>query len=759
KDVEEMIRVLEATNVEGDMFLSATHQKVLKSLRYADYLSPKYHVVIANPPYMEISGANGRLKSWALDNYPDSSSNLFAMFMERGLILSKALGMLSMINMQAWMFLSSFSRLREKAVKTYTILSMAHLGENAFDSIGGDVVSTTAFIIQNRKSPHHKGEFIRLVSGTSESEKAEMFRAAIVTKDKRFYFRSEPTDFEKIPGSPISYWASNQLRIIFKENPTLKSVASPRKGMVTADNPRFIRVWYEVSYGKLGIDLVSRSAAKSSGRKWFPYLKGGPFKRWYGNVEHVVNWERDGFELLNMKGNGYKVGSTNHNLDFIFKPAITWTKITTGLVSFRSTKHGFLFDDASGLCYVTDLNMQPKIAGLLNSPVVYAALGALNPTLNVNPGNLADIPVVLATGSSEVAIKCIDLSKDDWDSFETSWNFNSLPLLYLDDPLQTLQANYQKIRAHWWKMTLEMQQLEKENNRIFIEAYSLQDDMRSDVPLSEITLNCNPYYRYGNNKSETQLESMLLVDTMRNFLSYAVGCMMGRYSLDKEGLILANAGDTVENYLQKVGVPQDTLKFKPDSDGIIPVLDGEWFEDDIVARTREFLIATFGAATLEENIRFIEDALGKDLRKYFTTDFYKDHLKTYKKRPIYWMFQSPKKGFSALVYLHRYTRDTANTLLNGYLREFLTKLRSRIAHYDHLLASESTSAREKSKMLKESDQYKKTLRECEEYERSTLLPLAQARIELDLDDGVKVNYQKLGDALATIPGLANKEDE
>src|SRR3989339_126299 len=258
---------------------------------------------------------------------------------------------------------------------------------------------------------------------------------------------------------------------------------------------------------------------------------------------------------------------------------------------------------------------------------------------------------------------------------------------------------------------------------------------------------------------EIELKKLLLADTMKEILSYIVGCMMGRYSMDKPGLILADAEDTIKNYLTKVELQLNKLNFRPDTDGIIPILDGEWFEDDIVALTREVLGAAVCGTTLEENIRFIEDALGKDLRKYFTTDFYKDHLKTYKKRPIYWLFQSPKKGFSALVYLHRYTRDTANTLLNGYLREFMTKLKGRIAHIDHLLASEATSAREKAKALKESDQYKKVLRECEEYERNTLLPLAQARMELGLDDGVKVNYQKLGDALAPIPGLAAKDEE
>lgn len=759
-DVDGMLRILESKNVSGQLFISMTHQKVLQALRQADYLSPKYHVVIANPPYMEISGANERLKSWALDSYPESSSNLFAMFMGRGLMLSKALGMLGMINMQAWMFLSSFSRLREEVVKKFTILSMAHLGEKAFDSIGGDVVSTTSFVIQNRKSPHHKGEFLRLVSGTSEAQKAEMFRSAIKTKDKRFYFRAEPMDFEMIPGSPISYWASSQLRRIFKESPTLRTIANPRKGMVTADNPRFIRIWPEVSYEKIGIGFESRDTAKSSARKWFPYLKGGPFKRWYGNVEHVVNWENDGFELLNMKGNGYKVGSTNHNLDYIFKPAITWTKITTGLVSFRSTEHGFLFDDASGLCPVTDLNKQPKIVGLLNSPVVYAALGALNPTLNVNPGNLADIPVVLAAETGGTSKKCIDLSKNDWDSFETSWDFTSLPLLNPDYRQPTLELTYQNLRAQWREMTLEMQRLEQENNRIFIDSYGLQDELTPEVPLNEITLTCNPHYRYGNDKNEDELEALVLADTMRELVSYAVGCMFGRYSLDKPGLILANQGETIEDYLKQVPEPS----FPADDDNVIPMLDGDWFTDDIAERVRKFLRVAFGEEHYEENLQFLEQALnikGKrnySIRDYFLGEFYTDHVKRYKKRPIYWLFSSPKGSFNALIYMHRYRPDTVSVVLNDYLREFRTKLTSHKNNLEAVSISASSSQGEKTKALKEVDKITKMIVEMEEYEREVLYPLATERVEIELDDGVKVNYPKLGEALKKIVGLDAKEE-
>jgi len=429
--------------------------------------------------------------------------------------------------------------------------------------------------------------------------------------------------------------------------------------------------------------------------------------------------------------------------------------------SFRYLPEDATFDVGGSSVFFQNDNDIPFVMSLLNTKIVLQILKVNNPTLNFQVKNIRDVPLFSKVNRRSIEnnyLQLSSISKLDWDSFETSWGFTGLQVL-AHRSSHYLSKAYTSLRHKWETATQEMKQLEERNNCIFIEAYSLQNELTPEVPLKEITLICNPHYRYGNDKNEKELEKLLLADTMKEILSYIVGCMMGRYSMDKPGLILADAEDTIKNYLTKVELQLNKLNFRPDTDGIIPILDGEWFEDDIVARTREFLVAAFGATTLEENIRFIEDALGKDLRKYFTTDFYKDHLKTYKKRPIYWLFQSPKKGFSALVYLHRYTRDTANTLLNGYLREFMTKLKGRIAHIDHLLASEATSAREKAKALKESDQYKKVLRECEEYERNTLLPLAQARMELGLDDGVKVNYQKLGDALAPIPGLAAKDEE
>ena len=402
------------------------------------------------------------------------------------------------------------------------------------------------------------------------------------------------------------------------------------------------------------------------------------------------------------------------------------------------------------------------LLGALNSRVSINAIKLLNPTVNLAPGYLGRIPVEknAAQSSTPIVKKCIETEKRDWDSFETSWDFTALPLLNPDYRQPTLKATYQKLRAHWREMTLEMQRLEEENNRIFIEAYALQDELTPEVPLGEITLTCNPHYRYGNDKSEEELEALLLADTMRELVSYAVGCMFGRYALDKPGLILANQGETIEDYLKRVPEPS----FPADDDNVIPMLDGDWFTDDIAERFRKFLRVAFGDEHYEANLQFVEKALnikGKrnySIRDYFLGEFYTDHVKRYKKRPIYWLFSSPKGSFNALIYMHRYRPDTVSVVLNDYLREFRTKLTSHKSHLEAVSISAGASAGEKTKALKEIDKINKMIVELEDYEREVLYPLATEQVEIDLDDGVKANYPKFGAALKKIVGLEAKED-
>jgi hypothetical protein len=515
--------------------------------------------------------------------------------------------------------------------------------------------------------------------------------------------------------------------------------------MVTAQNSLYVRLWHEVSLASSGLDKYpQRSLAASSGRKWFSYLKGGGFRKWYGNKECVVNWENDG-ELLQSARHPLenRVWATNFNLEFIFQPNVNWGAISSSEFSARVSGGGELFDAGGSACFPAGISSQ-IVAGFLNSKVAQAFLQTLNPTLNFQAGNISNLPFITSVAtidSEDIAGNAITIAQSDWDNFETSWDFHDQPMLRPVLKGATLEASWRNWEAQSNAAIRRMQELETENNRLFIAAYGLDGELQPQVSEDQITLA----------RAEVR-------NDIAAFLSYATGCMMGRYSLDKPGLILANAGDTLENYETEVGKSTDGLTFQPDSDGIIPVLDGEWFEDDIVARTREFLTVTFPESSLGENLRFIEESLGKDIRKYFCSDFYKDHLQTYKKRPIYWQVQSPKKGFACLIYLHRYTKDTLNLVLNNYFRPYLQKLEARLAQLGLDQLNDDLPTRERTAARKEAEKITKVLKECQAWEQDALLPLAQQRIELDLDDGVKVNYLKLQDVLATIPGLAAKED-
>lgn len=745
-DVGDVVRMLESRDVSGQLFLRITHQKVLQALRQAGYLGQKYHVVIANPPYMGGNGLNGKLKALLQSEFPEGKSDLFSAFIIRNTEIALPYGHLGFMSPFVWMFISSYERLREFLITKKTLTSLVQLEYSGFD---GATVPICTFTVENANKPSLQGAYIKLSDFRGSHNQGPRALEAIKNPDCSWFYRCSSRDFMKVPGTPIAFWISDTLRESFSLGTPLREIASPRKGMVTADNPRFVRMWHEVVYKRIGFGFSSRESAKVSSMKWFPYMKGGSFRRWSGNMESVVNWENDGYELFHMKDDGYKVGSTNHNLDFIFKPAITWTKITSSDSGFRSNGDGFLFDDASGLCPTHSRNDHYTILGLLNSPVAMYALRALNPTLNLNPGNLADIPV-LDVPELQQARKCEVISKQDWDYKEACWDFSELPLLACDYRQPTLEATYQKLRSHWKEMTDEMQRLEEENNRIFIDAYGLQDELTPEVPIEEITLTCNPAYRYGVKGSEDDRETRLLADTMAEFLSYAVGCMFGRYSLDKPGLILANQGETLADYLAQVREPS----FEPDDDNVIPILDAAWFTDGVVERFREFLKVTFGTEHYEENLEFIENALGKTIRKYFLNDFYKDHVRRYKKRPLYWLFSSPKGSFNVLIYMHRYRSDTVSVILNDYLREFRTKLEVRLANLEKVEASTDANKRDKTAAVKEINQIRITLDELEDWERKVMLPQAEQKIEIDLDDGVKANYPKFGDALKKIPGLS-----
>lgn len=740
-DVAQLLQTLQGKGAPRDIQLHITHEKVLRALQQAAYLSQRYHVVVANPPYMGGKGMNGRLGAWAKDNYPDSKSDLFAMFMERGFELAVVHGAVAMITMQSWMFLSSFESLRSLILGKHTILSMAHLGARAFDSIGGEVVSTTAFVLENAHKPSHKGEYLRLVDGNSEAEKANAICEAIQNPACGWFFRASAADFAKIPGSPVAYWVSEKILKAFSQMERLESRAV--KGLDTNGNiDLFLRKWFEVNASHF--KMINQDSDK-----WYPIAKGGEFRRWFGNHEYSINYGENGAQLKASKAN-------LRNSDKYFSCGISWTVVSSGGFASRVMPQGFLFDQGGSAIFTMkqDQYAVNEMLGCLNSAYVKYISKLLCPTLNFTTGDVNKFPITKLDGIENNASTCVSYSKQDWDAYETSWDFTSLPLLSPEHRKPTLAETYATLRQHWQGMTDEMQKLEEENNRIFIEAYGLQDELTPDVPLKEITLTCNPHYRYGGDKTPEELEALLLADTMREFISYAVGCMFGRYALEKPGLVLANQGETLEDYLAQVTAPS----FPADKDNVIPILDGYWFEDDMAERFQSFVRLTFGQENYATNVAFIEQALGKTLRAYFLKDFYADHLKRYKKRPIYWLFTSPGGSFNALIYMHRYRPDTVSVVLNDYLREFRTKLKGRKEQLEAVSISASAAQGEKTKALKEIEKIKKVLIEIDNYERDTLYPLATRQISIDLDDGVKVNYLKFGNALKKIPGLEAKEE-
>jgi len=763
-DVTEVLRILEEKKVADDLFMHSTHERVLLALKQADYLSPKYHVVIANPPYMGGKGMTGRLGTWAKDNHPDSKSDLFAMFIERNLDLALQQGMVAMITMQSWMFLSSFEKLRALLLGQETILSMAHLGARAFDSISGEVVSTTAFVLEHVNRPKYKGGYLRLVDGNSEAEKQVSLKSSLPSNNCPFpavFFLASAVDFKKIPGSPIAYWVSDKLRNSF-EHQKLGMLGAAKQGLATGDNDRFMRYWYEVEVDATCFTHDSFESARHLNSRWVPYSKGGAYRKWYGNNEYVVDWNNGGDDIRNFKDDGGNERSRFRAAQYYFQHAITWSLTSSNAFGCRYRPKGFVFD-INGMSLFPSKDSDIKfIVALLNSTISNEILRVLNPTMAFQVGDISSIPVLYPknintfnddnSGPSQLIL----FSRFDWDSYETSWAFTELPLLQSKKgniPFTHISSAYEKLRSSWQEMTLETQRLEEENNRIFIEAYGLREALTPDVSLSEITLTCNPHYRYSDNKSEAALEALLLADTMKEFISYAVGCMFGRYSLDKPGLILANKGETLFDYLAQV--PNST--FEPDADNVIPILDEGWFADDMTERFCKFLRVTFGEEHYDANLTFIEGAIGKDLRKYFLKDFYNDHVKRYKKRPIYWLFSSPKGSFNALIYMHRYRPDTVSVVLNDYLREFRTKLSAHKDHLGQISISAAASPREKTQALKDLEKLRKIIMELDEYERDTLYPLATRQVSIDLNDGVKVNYQKFCDALKKIPGLDSAE--
>lgn len=740
-DVEGLLKTLSAKDVSGQLFLHETHKKVLQVLRQTDYLSPKYHIVVANPPYMGASGMNPRLKKFAASNYKISKGDLFSMFIERSVDLSMRYGYVSMITLQNWMFLLSYEAVRSYVLRVSPIRTLMQIGFNSFPELNSKYALGAAFILQ-AEGESRTGEFVNLNDAPHASNKEKVF---LDKKNNSKIFRVNAEQFSKIPGSPIQYSLSKNVFDAFANNPKLGELVDARNGMTTGDNQSFVRYWYEVAVDTTA--CYHHSDEVSSSVRWFPYNKGGQTRKWYGNQETVVDWELDGKAIKSIKPK-----STPRNTKFFFRESVSWSDINIRNPSFRYYGNRFCFDAAVNSAFPSNRSELLRLLSACNNRFVQWMAPILNPTMHFKIGDFSSLPAVFREdGSVEKEMEALlEIARSDWDSYESSWDFAFLPMLSPSHRGDTLEASYNNFRSHWESSIDKMRALEVKNNRIFIEAYGLQDELCPEVPIEEVTLTCNPAYRYGVKGSEEDRETRLRADTMAELISYAVGCMFGRYALDKPGLILANQGETIEDYLKRVPEPS----FPADDDNVIPMLDGDGFTDDITERFREFLRIAFGKERYEENLRFVEQALGKDIRKYFLKDFYNDHVRCYKKRPIYWLFSSPKGSFNALIYMHRYQPHTVGTVLE-YLRDFKDeKLQARKNHLEAVSISAGASPGEKTKALKEIEKINKILAELDDYERDVLYPLATEQVEIDLDDGVKANYPKFGDALKKITGLS-----
>jgi hypothetical protein len=727
-DPAETLRVVKVRDFGSDLLLKEVQDRVVAVLRMAEALSRKHHVVVANPPYMGAGGMNGILGNWVKAHYPEGKSDLFSAFIERGILMTLPKAYTAMVTMESWMFLSSFERLRSSILSKTSIQSLVHmpyLGKGGTSM--GINFGTSAFVLTCALDKKRKAQFfcIRYFETDDEGVPHEF-----PPQNERLSLAASD-DIGKIPGSPISYWIRKfDLFDYDKISDGWKSGGR----LKTHDGPRFIRFGWEVSAGST---------------RWKKIAKGGDFRRFFGNEESVADWSPSALHHYESLG-GLPPKS------FLGKEGVTWTKITSALPSFRIKSANTEYDSASPTIFSTSLISNHFALGFLNTKVSTFLLNAINPTMNFQVADVLALPSLPAPTQrvEQNVLALISYSKSDWDAYETSWDFTTLPLLSPDHRAATLEATYARLRAHWRGMTDEMQRLEEENNRIFIDVYGLQDELKPEVPIEEITLNCNPAYRYGGNKPSAELEVLLLADTMREFVSYAVGCMFGRYSLDASGLILANQGETLVDYLARVPKPC----FMPDEDNVIPMLDGDWFADDVTERFRRFLRVTFDEEHFQENLALVEEALGKDIRRYFTRDFFNDHVKRYKKRPIYWLFSSPKGTFNALIYMHRYRPDTVSVVLNDYLREFRSKLEAYRRAQEALSISGDASPAQKTKALKEIEATARQIEELDAWERDVLFPLATQKIEIDLDDGVKANYPKFGAALKPIKGLNDSDD-
>ena len=750
-------RYVAAEDTDGQISMDSvgvedTAEQLNRLIDIGETMARKYWVTCTNPPYAGTSNLSANVNNFVKKNYPDSKADLFAVFIERCHQMTADNGYQAMITQHSWMFLSSFEKLREKMMLTETV-NMAHLGARAFEEIGGEVVQTTAFVRCANHVDGYKGTYCRLIDPITQQGKEDMFLAG----ENRYTANQD--DFRKIPGSPMAYWIPNSAVNAFG---TGHFVGTTKKGILTGNTNRFLRMWSEVNVSKVNFTATSYDNMLNSASKWYPLTSGGQFRRWYGNLFYVIDMEND---ASNIKLSGGNIRLRDPA--FYCREAITWTQISFTKFSCRYVPRGVLYGDGGPVCFFNE-NLSFYLA-ILNSTVGQYFLNVLSPCTNYGPDQVKIMPVLLRKNNEIECIssECQRLSHTDWDSFETSWDFKKHPLLR---NVSTVSEAFTQWQSECDERFNQLKANEEELNRIFIDIYGLQDELTAEVDDKDVTVR----------KADLQRD-------IKSLLSYAVGCMFGRYSLDRPGLVFAGGnfdavywrykgqaaldenGDPIEGGYAGISLAEyhypkfhDTddwetatwLSYEPDADNVIPITDEEYLDDDIVSRLCDWLKVVYGADMLEANLDYIAKALGNKggtsreiIRNYFLNDFFKDHCQTYSitgsgKRPIYWLFDSGKQnGFKALVYLHRYTPDTIGNLRIDYLHKMQRVYESEINRMQDMM-DHSENAREVAAASKRKDKLAKQLKECREYDEK-ISHLALSRIELDLDDGVKVNYRKL----------------
>ena len=682
------------------------------------------------------------LKKWARDKFSSAKLDVYGMFIERTGDLAKPCGRFSLITMQAWMFLSSCEGLRKRIFDSSLLTQMFHTGPGVFPELGAFNVLTTVFVLfKHEPISGYSSCFIKANQSPEIGNKLQSLRQL------ESHICEDVGVLKQVPGFPIIYWLSRRALSNFSNLPLLGDVCPPRQGMATTDNGRFVRRWHEIDILHIAFGCRNASEGNLAGKNWFPYNKSGNYRKWFGNNEHVVLYEDDGAVLLDVVSRKYpKIGNPYFvikNRDFYFKKGIVYSLFGFENFGVRYKEHGFIFDvSGSSIFPATDDEIKLTLAYLASS-VAFFYLRALAPTVNFQVGDLARLPLPQFPNTKirkdmlELAESCIALSQFDWDMHEVSWTFETNVVLSKNGV--NLEASWAKTESEHSRRRGLLRANEEQINQMLIDVFGLESEVEPTV-----------------NDRDLTIKELSKQDTMEELVSYAIGCMMGRYSLDAPGLIYAHSGNEGFD-------PSQYTTFPADHDAIIPILEGNWFTDDIVERMKEFLKVTFGTENYEENLRYLEDGLypsnlegkkRKTIREYFLKDFYNNHVQTYKKRPIYWLFSSPKGSFNALIYLHRYRSDTVSTVLNDYLRNFRTKLTARLDNEQTLAADAGASKSDKTKALKETERLKKMLTELEDWEREVLYPLAAEKLEIDLDDGVKHNYPLFGKALKKIPGLS-----